>query len=74
MEFYSIGGSVSYNAAGVSGSDSTPGSSFSSNSSIVNASGRVYGNDLCLYIGMNATASFSYGNSYYSTTTNLKIK
>lgn len=71
MEFYNIGGSVSYNGAGVSGSDSTSGSSFLSNSSIVNASGRVYGNGLCLYIGMNATASFSYGNSYYSTTTKI---
>lgn len=69
--FYSIGGSVSYNGAGVSGSGSTPGSSFSANNSTVNASGRVYGNGLCLYVGMNSTASFSYGNSYYSTTTKI---
>lgn len=66
--FYSIGGSVSYSGVGCSGSGSSPGGSYSAKNKIVNASGKVYGHGLWLYIGMYSAASFSYGNSYYSTT------
>lgn len=69
--FYSIGGSVSWNGVGVSGSSTSNGSSFSVYGSTANASGRVYGNGLCFYVGMNTTASFRYGNSYYSTTAHI---
>lgn len=69
--FYSIGGSVSYQGMGVSGSGSNPGSSFTATSTVANASGKVYGHGLWIYVGMYSTASFSYGNSYYSTTAKI---
>jgi hypothetical protein len=69
--FYCVGGSVSYNGVGVSGSGTSPGSSLTLAASTINASGRVYGNGLCLYVGLNVTSSFVYGNSYYSTTAHI---
>ena len=69
--FHAFGGSVSFNGVGATGSGSTPGASFTVKGSVANASGRVYAHGLCLYIGMDATASFTYGNSYYSTTAHI---
>ncbi|HHX69946.1 MAG: hypothetical protein WAO56_12675 [Miniphocaeibacter sp.] len=60
-----MGGSVSWNGLGVSGSGSSTGSSHSGYGT-VNASGRVYGNGLALYVGMNSTSSITIGSSYYS--------
>jgi hypothetical protein len=69
--FYSVGGSVSYSGVGVSGSGSSPGSNFTVTGNTANASGRVYANGLCLYVGLDVTPSFTYGNSYYSTTAHI---
>lgn len=64
--FYTIGGSVSWNGVGVSGSGSNSGSSYTCKSTVVNANGYVYGTGFCLYVGLISTASFTYGNTYYS--------
>lgn len=64
--FYSVGGSVSWNGVGVSGSGTSTGSSYTAKSSTVNANGYVYGTGLALYVGVVSTASFTKGNTYYS--------
>ncbi len=65
--FTSIGGSVSWNGLGISGSGTNSGNSFTAKASTVNANGYVYGTGFCLYVGMISTASFSKGNTFYST-------
>lgn len=66
--FYSIGGSVSWNGAGVSGSGSSTGSSWTNyNASDASFRGRVAGNGLCLYVGCNNTATMFARGKTYST-------
>lgn len=69
--FYSIGGSVSFQGVGLSGSGTNSGSSFTYTANVLNASGNVYAHGFCLYVGMYSTATFSKGNSVYSVTTKI---
>ncbi|WP_160670020.1 hypothetical protein [Clostridium sp. C8-1-8] len=66
--FYSIGGSVSWNGAGISGDGTSTGSSWTNyNSSDASFRGRVAGNGLCLYVGCNNTATMFARGVTYST-------
>lgn len=66
--FYSIGGSVSWNGAGISGSGTSTGSSWTNyNAYSASFRGRVAGNGLALYVGCNNTATMFARGVTYST-------
>ncbi|GAB6170519.1 hypothetical protein JCM1393_29790 [Clostridium carnis] len=66
--FYTVGGSVSWNGAGISGSGSSTGSSWTNdNASDASFRGRVAGNGLCLYVGCNNTATMFARGVTFST-------
>lgn len=65
--FYSIGGSVSWEGAGLSGDGTSDGGSYTYDKDTkAKANGYVYGTGFALYVGMISTASFTRGNTYYS--------
>ncbi|MFC0299929.1 hypothetical protein ACFFIS_03700 [Virgibacillus soli] len=71
VSFYTIGGSVSFKGAGVSGSGSSPGYTKSTTGKSYYSSGNVCGSGLWLYLGMFTTTEVDYSNRTYTATAKI---
>ncbi|WP_152548195.1 hypothetical protein [Exiguobacterium acetylicum] len=71
VTFTTVGGSVSFSGAGVSGSGTSPGYTKSTKSKSYYSSGNVCGSGLTLYLGMNTTIHVDYSNRTYTATAKI---
>lgn len=71
VSFYTVGGSVSFKGAGVSGSGASPGYTKSTTGKSYTSSGNVCGSGLWLYLGMFTTTEVDYSSRTYTATAKI---